>query len=423
MFLSTPKRLPILTAVLLTSSILASSITLAADSIKLGLLHPTTGRYKAEGYEQAQGALLAVEEINQSGGLLGKPLELLMADTASKVEHAATASHELLAQGAEVLLGGISSDVVIEIGQTAAEQHVLYLPTLGTANEITEEKGNRYLFREYASAHMTAQALAFYLNQNIQDKKLFFVTADYSWGNSTEASIRTFTHTTDTASHPGVKVPFPRPRQQDLQAALDSAAASDADILILVQFGEDMATALELADSMDLKEHMQIVVPNLTESMAASAGASLMENVVGTTPWTWSVPYQYGYPRGKAFVEDYVERFHQYPGSVAAAAYDSIYQYRDAASRAGTTNSDRVIKALEDHSYSLLKDPQQWRAFDHQNIQSVYVVRGKPRDTVMQSELRSDYFEILLNVPGNSTARSQDEWLEIRQQAGKAGHL
>ena len=407
-----------LNSLILASLTLLTPLAEAADPIRLGMLHPTTGRYKAEGYEQAQGIMMAVDEINANGGIDGHPIEVISADTASRPERAVEAVNELINQQATGLFGGISSDVVIEAGNIARQHQMLYLPTMGTANEITEEHANRYLFREYANAHMTAMALSFYLNQSLQDKKLFFITADYSWGTSTEASIRTFTHTTDTSSHPGVKVPFPRPRQQDLQSALNAAAASDADILVLVQFGEDMATALMLADGMGLKEHMQIVVPILTESMASTAGAGLMENVVGATTWTWSVPYQFGYERGQQFVEAYVERFGQYPGSVAAAAYDSVYQYQNAVDRAGTTSSERVIKALEGHSYSLLKDPQQWRALDHQNLQSVYVVRGKPREQVMQSPLRSDYFEVLLSVPGSVSARSESDWKDIRRAAG-----
>lgn len=54
-----------------------------------------------------------------------------------------------------------------------------------------------------------------------------------------------------------------------------------------------------------------------------------------------------------------------------------------------------MIAALNDHTYRLLKDEQKWRALDHQNLQSMHVVRVKPRAEVIKDELKQDYFEIL----------------------------
>ena len=49
----------------------------AADPITLGLNYPRTGSYKEEGLAQMRGALLAIDEINQAGGVLGRPLQLI----------------------------------------------------------------------------------------------------------------------------------------------------------------------------------------------------------------------------------------------------------------------------------------------------------------------------------------------------------
>jgi branched-chain amino acid transport system substrate-binding protein len=411
---------------LLTAACLLLTLTChqaCADSLRLGLLHPTTGRYKAEGYDQAQGAMLAVEEINASGGILGRKVELLMADTASSQEHGSEAARELLSKGANMLFGGVSSSVIMDAGEEARRQNKLFFATMGSANDITEENGHSHIFREYYNAWMTAKALAFYLNQNLHGKRIFYITADYSWGISTEESIRNFTHTEDQQQHPGIRVSFPRPRRQELQTAMDAAQASGADILMLIQFGEDMATTLTMAESMRLKQQMQIVVPNLTESMAISAGAGAMEDVIGTTPWCWQATELYDFARGKAFVANYRQHYQQYPGSPAASAYSMVYQYRDAVTRAGSADTAAVSKALSNYRYHLLKDQQVWRSFDHQNIQSVFVIRGKKRADVMKSVLRSDYFDVVLTVPGTVAAKTQEEWLTVRQQAGKPENL
>ena len=93
------------------------------------------------------------------------------------------------------------------------------------------------------------------------------------------------------------------------------------------------------------------------------------------------------------------------------------------AERARSLDSEALIKALEGHSYRLLKDQQQWRAFDHQNVQSVYAVRVKPRAEVMKDALRQDYFEIVHQLDGAQAAPSLAEWQAERQAAGQPSTL
>ena len=83
----------------------------------------------------------------------------------------------------------------------------------------------------------------------------------------------------------------------------------------------------------------------------------------------------------------------------------------------------RVIRALEGHEYQLLKDKQRWRDFDHQSVQTVYAVRGKPKGQVLNDKFRLDYFEIISSLPGDQAVQSRDEWNAVRIAAGKATEL
>ncbi len=89
-------------------------------------------------------------------------------------------------------------------------------------------------------------------------------------------------------------------------------------------------------------------------------------------------------------------------------------QWADAVRRSHSLDSERLIDALEDHSYSLLKDQQQWRAFDHQNVQSIYAVRVRSRDEVMKDPFKQNYFEIIHRMAGEQAAPSLDEWQQER---------
>jgi branched-chain amino acid transport system substrate-binding protein len=404
----------------LTGLLMLAGFAQAAEPIKLGLNYPSTGRYKEQGLAQARGALLAVEEINASGGILKRPVELLTANSASKPDKAVDNVKELAAQGVSMLFGGSSSAVAIAAGQEAAKHNLLYFGTLTYANETTGAQGHKYMFRETYNAHMAAKALAAYLNESLKDKKLFYITADYSWGWSTEDSLRAFTNTEDKGVHPGVLTAYPRPRDSDFKDALQQAEASGADVLMLVQFGDDMAMALKVAQQMGLKDKMTIIVPNLTLGMARSAGSGIMEGVIGAVPWCWRVPYEYDFAGGKAFVEAFVARFNTYPSSSAASAYSIVYQFKEAAERSRSLDTAKLINALENHRYTHLKDTQQWRAMDHQNVQSVYVVRSRPRNDVLKSDLHEDFFEILLQLPGEQAVQTAEEWALDRKSVGKS---
>ena len=391
----------------------------AAEPITLGLNYPRTGPYKEEGLAQMRGALLAIDELNAKGGVLGRPLRLESRDTASRPEKAVKNVNSLADQGAAMLFGGASSAVAIAAGKRAKEHGLLYFGTLTYSNDTTGKDGQRYLFRECNNAWMSARALGQYLSKTQPDSRYFYVTADYTWGLTTESSLRQTTGSTDTARHPGVKVPFPRARQRDFQEALQQAAQSQAQVLVLVLFGEDLVDAMRIADSLGLTGKLQIVAPNLTQAMVEQAGPLLMQGVIGTEPWTWRVPEREDSAAGKAFVEQFSQRFGVYPSSSAASAYSIVRQWADAAKRANSLDSEALIKALEGHRYRLLKGEQQWRAFDHQNVQSVYVVKVKPRNEVMKDRLKQDYFDIVHQLDGEQAAPSLAEWQAERRAAGK----
>lgn len=395
------------------------AVNASAEVIKLGLNRPSSGAYKAQGYAQEGGAALAVEEINANGGILGKQIELLVKNSASKPLNTVNNVKEMAKAGAKMIFGGSSSAVAIAGGKEAKRHDLIYFGTLTYSNSTTGKDGHSHMFRESSNAWMAAKVLSNYLNKNYKNKKFFYITADYTWGWSTEESIRRFTDTDDESKHIGIKTPFPYPGMFKLTDALRKAKEVQPDVLVLVQFGQDMAKALQKATSMGLKKDMLIVVPSLTLGMAIDAGPTAIYNVIGTLPWYWEVPYKFKHARGVDFVEKYAEKYATYPSTSAASAYSIVYQYKDAVERAKSFKTELVRKALEGHSYSFLKDEQTWREFDHQNVQTIYAVKGKPREQVLKGRFRQDYFEVIDKLSGEQAVRSFDEWTSDRRGAGQ----
>jgi ABC-type branched-subunit amino acid transport system substrate-binding protein len=407
---------------MLVGGFVASPSLCAETEVKIGLNIPITGPYRVQGIQQKRAAKLAVDEINAAGGILGRPIRLILRDSKSNAEVTTKNVTKMIEEdGVEMVFGGSASSVAIAAGKVCQNKGIPFFGTLTYSTETTDTEAHRYVFRECYNAWMGAKALASYLKLNFPSDKnrYFYITADYTWGHTTEASIRKFSGTEDKEAHKGILTPFPGARYNHFWDAIQAAQEYNPDVLVLVLFGNDMSTALKLANSMKLKNTAQIVVPNITLGMAVSAGPEAMEGVIGATPWTWQVPYKYNYPRGKTFVETFTDRYLTYPSTSAASAYTILYEYKSAVERAGSFLPVKVVHALEGHEYTLLKDRQQWRDFDHQSVQTVYAVKGKPAHEVRESKLGLDYFDIISSLPGEQAVRTQDEWNAVRRAAGK----
>lgn len=395
-----------------------------AEEISIGLNYPKTGPYSIQGFAQHSAAKMAAEEINAAGGILGRNIRLVVRDSQSKADIAKKNVGELIdEEKCEMIFGGSASSVAIAGGKAAKARKKLYFGTLTYSNATTGEEGHRYMFRECYNAWMGAKVLSDYLRKHYSGKKYFYIVADYTWGWTTEESIRAFSLTKSRKRHKRVLTPFPGATDEDFKQALAKAENSKSDVLVLVLFGKDMSRALTLATSMGLKSKMAVVVPNLTLGMAHSAGPQVMEGVVGALPWCWKVPYEYGYDKGKKFVEKFAEKYDIYPSTSAASAYTILYQYKDAVERAKSFDSQKVIAALEGHTFVSLKDEQTWRAFDHQCIQTVYAVKCKLEGDILKDKYKQDYFEIINKMSGEEAAITKDRWTELRKAAGKASEL
>ena len=386
------------------------------ETVKIGLNYPATGPYSKQGLDQKRAADIAVEEINDTGGILGKKVQLVYRDTKSDPIIAKGNAVELFdKEGVPMIFGGSSSAVAIATGAVALQKNGLFFGTLTYSTETTGVYGHRHIFRECYDAHFAAQILGDHLKKNFPKAKYFYITSNYTWGWTTESELRKITGTTDMKKHPEVLTQL---GASDFTKALALAKKSGAKVLVLSLFGRDMEIAVRQAYEMGLKKKMQIIVPSLNDDMAQAAGPKAMEGIVGTTPWSWQVPIMYNYPRGISFVAKFEAKYHRYPTTSGASAYVILHEYRDAVGRAGTFDTKAVIKALENHKYTGLKNGQYWRDWDHQSIQTVYLIKCKKAADVEKSRYKQDCFEILNVMNGEDAAVNYKEWVEDREAVG-----
>ena len=413
-----------LAAVLALLALGASVCDAKDEVVRVGFNYPKTGPYATQGLDQWQAVAMAVDEINATGGILGRKVEVAWRDSESKVDVTRRNVVDLIdKEGVRMLFGGSSSGVAIAAGQIAQERGIPFFGTLTYSTDTTGKDGHRYVFRECYDSWMAANALATYLTAKHAGKKYFYITADYTWGWTTEAAMRALTTTADTNRHQRILTPFPTAADEDFRRAIAAAVAAKPDVVVLVLFGSDMVKAVRMLHESPLARKAAFVVPNLTLGMAEDAGAEAMEGVIGALPWSWNVPYKYGFAEGKKFVEAFADRYGRYPDTSGASAYVILWEYKGAVERAGTFDGAAVVRALEGHEYTRLKDKQYWRSWDHQSVQTVYAVRCKPASEVKLDRFALDYFEILGGLPGEMAAVGSAHWKAQRKAAGKSTSL
>jgi len=408
--------------IIITALSLMQIITAVADTahqavVRIGFNYPQTGPYATEGLSQYRGALLAADEINANGGIRNHLIKLVTKDSGSHVNKTRTNIHRLIEdEDVRMIFGGASSDVAIAACELCQAKWIPFFGTLTYSPTTTGEEAHRACFRESYNSWMAAKLLSRYLNKSLGGRRYFYITVDYTWGWSTESAIRKLTDTMDHGMHPVSRMPM---GSTSFIESLRAAQAAQADVVIMTLAGEDIVTALRQATVMGLKDRMQIVVPNMMRDSLARAGSEAIEGIIGTMPWLWQVPYRYQYQRGIRFVEQYKKMFNAVPTSSAASAYAILYEYKAAVERAGSFDGPAVIRALEGHAYRIVKDTQVWRAFDHQSIQTVYLVKGVNAEKTSAPGTTIKYIEILDSMSGDKAARSLEEWLLVRRRAGR----
>jgi len=156
-----------------------------AKPYRLGTLQPLTGVAALGGKTALIGVQMAVDQINNSGGLLGRPVELIPADSESTPASGRRAVEKLVTEDdIDFHVGGFLSNICLACAPVWVEHQVVNMIGVCLDTTLTTTHCNRYTFRPYDFAPAQAKAFAPYL-VNKMGKKWHIVYADYAWGQST----------------------------------------------------------------------------------------------------------------------------------------------------------------------------------------------------------------------------------------------
>ena len=355
----------------------------AQDSVKVGIILPLTGSQAFFGEMERDSFALALEEINEAGGVRGKPLEFVFADDRGRPELGAEAAEKLIDEDGVVMLGGgYSSAVTLRLAEIAQSRRMPFLVNTGAADAITEG-GREYVFRlNPPSSEYVTSAVSF-LAEVVRPRSVGIVHEESAFGQSQseafaaacrELSIPVVVH--DSYEVPGGTAATTATGDFKLwhfTEALTKLRRAKPDVVFIVAYLLDANMLMTQADSLRWSPKAYIgggagfTLPKFYELTREAA-----DHVFTVTLWDRSLPY----PRADAYAAEFEARYGHQPDYHGAEAYAAAYVIADALGRAESLTADDVRKALADTRMTTIFGPVEFVAYDgksNQNRHATYL--------------------------------------------------
>lgn len=383
------------------AGILASSTSAMAASdgpVKIGMLDPHTGTYAANGGDEIRGAKMAVEQVNKAGGVLGRPLQLMVEDSQGLPGPAISKAQKLLSQDkVDFLIGSVSSAVSEALSQFAQQNKILYVDTGGHADDVTGAKCAWTTFRTCSTTWMLTSGDFGTLFKKF-GKKWFFITPDYSFGHALQTD---YTAQLEKAGGKVVGSALAPLGTTDFSSYLIRARASNPDVLICLPAGNDLVNLLKQAVQFGIDKSMTI------------AGAMQEMEVLEALPkqallgW-WTMEWYWNQPN-VPHVADFVEEYKKISGGKVPTArvwfgFVSAHAVALAANKAQSLDTMKVVKAMEGlelpPEIALQPGKCYYRAEDHQMIANMFP------GYVPKNATYPNLFNVADVVPGDQIAKS-----------------
>ncbi|HLH92721.1 MAG TPA: substrate-binding protein [Xanthobacteraceae bacterium] len=388
----------------------------SGNTVNVAAAVPRTGTYAAAGEDELKGWQLAVEHINSGNelikkispkttkGVLGKQVNLLVADSAAKPNEAVQAQQRFISDNKIVLMtGSTSSAVAVALNKLAQREHVLYTAGVSGSNDTTGKDCVRYGFRQCFYGETAANAIGPVLIKTFgKNRKAAFMTPDYTYGHTVTKSVNDYltknggwTMVTNQVSPLGAP---------DFSQYLTNIANSGAEILVNVNWGHDAVLSIQQAKQFGILPKMKLVVPYQIPFLAKEVGPELTEGVYSATDFWWTLEDKF--PLAKLFVDAFNKKYGYMPDWSAENSYMSFAIWARMVEGAGTFYPPAVIKEYEKgETFPSVVGDVHFRAADHQLVRPVIIVRGKAPKAMKNKE---DWWEVTEVVPGEGLMQKPD---------------
>lgn len=380
----------------------------AEEVYKIGVLEPFSGVYAIYGEEAYAACQVAANEINASGGLLGKKVELVKKDTKADVATGVRQANDMILRDkVNAIVGPTSSGVLLGVIEATKEHKVIHLSSIANTEKATLLRIHPYYFQVVPNSHMESQAIANYLKK-VDFKTYVTIALDYEWGHSTvELLKQELAKAKPNAKQIGEF--WPPLKETNFSSYITATLNLKPDLVVGVLAGSAYQTFIRQARGYKFFDKVVF----LSHGFEGDVMAVGKEMPIGMRMYSRAAFYAIDTPKMKKFIEDYRKIKKQYPTCWAILSYDCVMAIADAVKKAKSFDRDKVAKALETSEFETLRGKLSFRPLDHQMNSPEYFATS-----YFDKEKGFALGKDVVVVPGKSLYRKPEDVKKAREKAG-----
>jgi branched-chain amino acid transport system substrate-binding protein len=312
------------------------------------------------------GGQLAEKDINDKGGVLGRPIQLIVRDCKATPDEATRVARELiLKEKVEFLVGGFTAAQGLALSEVGKTEKIIYIAPVSKSTAMTDpDKLHPYVFRAAANTNTEGRSAAVFMAKNPL-KRIYTLGPDYEYGQMvTKAFVEWI-----KKIKPDVEIVgqgWPKLGEADFTPFITALMAAKPDAAFLALWGGDFVNFAKQAKPYGFFEKVKVVAGG--EGGCPETAISLKDDLpLGITTNSYDLFYYPNTPEHKAYVER-LKAFtkQEYPPSWAITGYVAVHFLAEAIKKANSTDTMKVIKALEGLTIDTPIGKQTMRAKDHQ---------------------------------------------------------
>ena len=347
---------------------LSSTVLAAQGIIKIGELNSYKSQPAFLG-PYKNGMDLALDEINKAGGVDGKQLKLVIRDDNANTGDAVRAADDLLVSDkVDVLMGTFLSNVGLAVSDYAKHKKRFFLASEPLTDKIVWKDGNRYTYRLRASTYMQV-AMLVPEAVKMHKKRWALVYPNYEYGQSAAETFKALMK----KAQPDVEFVAEQATplgKIDAANVVQALADAKPDAMFNVLFATDLAKFVRAGTQRNFFKGLSVVslLTGEPEYLDPLGDETPVGWVVTGYPW-----YAIDTPEHKAFLKAYEDKYHDYPRLGTIVGYTAVKSLAAGMKKAGSTDTDALIKAFAGLKVDMPFGPITYRAIDHQSTMGAYV--------------------------------------------------
>jgi branched-chain amino acid transport system substrate-binding protein len=362
-----------------------------SETVRIGHITPRTGFLGQAGEQGFRAAMLAVEEANAAGGVLGRRIELIAEDSVNPATAVNKAQKLLERDKVVCLIGEVSSASALAIGDQALRAKIPFFNTGSNSDALRGQNCNRYMFHIEGSNTMYTKTIGTWQKEQklIKGARWYFLTADYAFGHDLYRVSSRFLQENGGVVLANDMVPT---NTADYSSYILKIRSLRPDYIYLNLAGVDQTTFL--------KQYREYSLPfPLTGGVmdTISFWSAGLDNISGV----WQSLWYHGLkaPGAAGFTKRFMDKWNLPPENQAWGDYIGVRIALQSIAETKNTDAAAIVQYLEKGAtFDLLKDRKgSFRPWDHQLLQEMYVVKVKDK---AKSKDKWDIFEVVEAVPG-----------------------